>query len=416
MNIWIINPYGNIPGEGWRDYRSTMIANALERAGHQTIWWVSNFVHRSKSYRSYSWKDIQVSHGFLVRIVPSTAYSSHTSYERVIYERNYGRNLYEKALQCNPPHVIILAEPSLFFSKPVLELKRRWKVKLIVDIIDLWPELFNILLPHKLAWVSSFIFSSFYKRRATLFKKADAVVAVAQDYLDVAVEADRKKIMEVVYWGVDLQSVRIAMNTPQALPDVIDVNSKRSDEVWITYAGTLGYNYDIKTIMAVAKRVEWSQLPVKLIIAGDGSLRTYVEDTITMEALKKTIYVGSLHADVLTYLYSFCDAVLLAYVFNSTVSMPIKAFDSFAAGLPIINSLGRTIGRLVEKYNVGLQYEAGNEYSLFDAIAQISLDKETRISMGNNARLLADQFDLSVMYRKYATIVEEVAKSDANQY
>ena len=28
MKIWLINPYGTLPGEGWRDWRFTMLADA----------------------------------------------------------------------------------------------------------------------------------------------------------------------------------------------------------------------------------------------------------------------------------------------------------------------------------------------------------------------------------------------------
>ena len=35
MNIWLINPYEPIPGEAWRDYRFTIIAETLARHGHQ---------------------------------------------------------------------------------------------------------------------------------------------------------------------------------------------------------------------------------------------------------------------------------------------------------------------------------------------------------------------------------------------
>ncbi|MBM3349747.1 MAG: hypothetical protein FJY58_08650 [Betaproteobacteria bacterium] len=33
MKTWIVNPYGTLPGEGWRDYRSQMLAQALVALG-----------------------------------------------------------------------------------------------------------------------------------------------------------------------------------------------------------------------------------------------------------------------------------------------------------------------------------------------------------------------------------------------
>jgi hypothetical protein len=49
--IWIVNPYGTLPSEGWRDYRSYMLAKALANRGYQVLWWISDFEHRSKTRR-----------------------------------------------------------------------------------------------------------------------------------------------------------------------------------------------------------------------------------------------------------------------------------------------------------------------------------------------------------------------------
>jgi hypothetical protein len=40
-DIWLFNPYGPIPGEAWRDYRFTMIAETLAAEGHHVIWWTA---------------------------------------------------------------------------------------------------------------------------------------------------------------------------------------------------------------------------------------------------------------------------------------------------------------------------------------------------------------------------------------
>ena len=88
MKVWVINPYGNIPGEGWRTYRTTLIANAFVANGHQVVSWVSNIQHRSKQKRTETWKDIQVNPNYLIKIVPSTGYLGHISLAR-IHEKHY---------------------------------------------------------------------------------------------------------------------------------------------------------------------------------------------------------------------------------------------------------------------------------------------------------------------------------------
>ena len=49
MKIWLINPYGPIEGENWRDYRFNQFGKYLANQGHEVIWWTSNFAHHLKN-------------------------------------------------------------------------------------------------------------------------------------------------------------------------------------------------------------------------------------------------------------------------------------------------------------------------------------------------------------------------------
>ena len=114
MKVWIINPYGNIPGENWRPHRSYTVAKAFEADGHDVTYWISNLDHRSKFERQE--KEIQ-DINLTIKIVPSTKYSEHISINRIKFEINFIKNfivLAEK--EKSKPDLIIIGEPSLFIS------------------------------------------------------------------------------------------------------------------------------------------------------------------------------------------------------------------------------------------------------------------------------------------------------------
>lgn len=412
LTVWIINPYGNIPGEGWRDYRSTLIAKALTDAGHKTVWWVSNFEHRPKSFRSPSWADIHVNPNFMIRIVPSTPYTSHISLSRIRYEKTFARRLCERAAEEMPPDIIVLAEPAIFVSPCVLKLIRHWKTKLVVDILDLWPELFHIALPAWLSKMGSLIYLPLYMRRAALFRRADAIVAATKDYLDVAQKIVDKPISAVIYLGVDVHGIQAGMLPSDSLPEALRERPKAPREVWAIYAGTLGNNYDIGTILLAAELLAAKDCPVTILIAGEGPLKNEVLATIDSKSLKNLIYVGSLSAQAVTRLYGHCDIALSTYIAGSTVSMPLKAYDYLAAGLPIVNSLDRELGSIIREKNIGLQYEPQNPVSLSEAIQKLANNSEMRKEMSENAKRLASSFDEADQHRKFVDIVERVVKSD----
>ncbi len=403
MKVWVINPYGNIPGEGWRTYRTTLIANAFVAEGHEVVSWVSNIQHRSKEKRAEGWKDIQVNDKYLIKIVPSVPYSSHISLARIKYERTYAKNLQAKVLQMNEkPDLIILGEPALFISDIILDVVKQMQCELMVDVIDLWPELFAILLPKKIAFIAKIIFFPLYYRRNRLLKKADGLIAVAKDYLSLALKANPTVPHSVVYWGIALSEVKgMIANTFES--PLLQQLKKKENEIWVVYAGTLGPNYDIKTIVACAKLLVNTAPDVKIIVAGDGPLRNLVNHSQT-----NLVYVGSLTSADVSLLYTKCDIALSSYVSGSTVSMPIKAYDYLAAGLPLVNSLGRDLGAFVAEEEVGLHYIAEDAGSMCTALLTLAKDKKLREQMRHNALALADQFDAKIQYQKVVRVAEEI--------
>lgn len=398
MNVWIINPYGNIPGEGWRTYRTTFIADAFAAQGHQVTSWVSNIQHRSKEKRAEGWTTVHVNPNYQINIVPSVPYQKHISLARVRYERTYAKNLRDRVLEQGAaafPDLIILGEPALFISDLILDLVKRLKCKLMVDVIDLWPELFGILVPKAF----NFIFFPFYQRRKRLFKKADALIAVAEDYLAIARRANARVPHAVVYWGVELAELKGVL-APSFSSVLLRLLHKAPGDIWVIYAGTLGPNYDIKTIVACGHLLAERAPHIKLIVAGDGPLKHLLKSPL--------LYVGSLSSADVSLLYTQCDLALSSYVSGSTVSMPIKAYDYLASGLPLVNSLGRDLGQFVLQEQVGLPYVAEDAESMCAAVLTLASDVKLREQMRQNALALADRFDAKVQYKKVVEVAEEI--------
>lgn len=405
MKIWIINPYGNLPGEGWRDYRSTLLANALVSKGYDVTWWVSNFEHRSKKFRSESWEELKVNDNFTIKLVPSTSYISHISIKRILYERTFAKNLRNIVFKTNEkPDLIILAEPALFISDIVLNIINKFKVPLLVDILDLWPELFNIVLPNKLKFLGKYLLAPLYLRRSKLLRAADGIVGATNDYLQVATLVNNTKFSRVVYLGIDLTEPKKESNSFFSSLNLV----KDEKELWVIYAGTLGDNYDIKTIIDCAKKIEKKDLFFKIFIAGDGPLKFLLEEQIALNNLNKLIYLGRMEINDLDYLYSKCDIALSSYVNGSTVSMPVKAYDYLAAGLPLVNSLNRELGHFVKAYKIGLQYQSENFEDMFNCLIYLYNNPLVLNEMKLNAKNLAKKFDVKIQYENYVNLVDEL--------
>ena len=413
MNIWLIYPYGSIPGEGKRPDRASMIAEALISDGHNVTWWASSFDHTSKAFRSKDWKDIIVSDNFTIRLVPTTEYKQNISYKRILHEKKYSEQIYFHANRSISPDLIILSEPALFRSKPIVKLVEETNCFLLLDMLDQWPELFNIILPKHLKFLGKFIFKPLYDRRKKLFQRAHGVITVSRSYMRVVqsiIPSLPVEYTEIVYFGTDVAKQRAEMNKSAILPSPLHNIIKNKGELWAIYASTLGSNYDLETLLEAAKLLENRKINIKILIAGTGPLQDYVASFIDENNLKQVVYIGNPNSETLSAIFSFCDIGLSMYLKDSTVTMPIKAFHYFAAGLPIINSLEGDLSSLLLKHNAGLKYQAEDSQSLVNALVSLASDRKKREIMAKNSYELATEFDEKNQYKKVVKVIEKVVQ------
>ena len=410
MNIWIIYPNGDIPGEGLRMGRSQMIAEALVPAGHEVTWWVSTFNHNTKTFRSK--EDIVVSPKFTIRPVQTNGYKRNISFQRIQSENEYSKQIYLNAHKYKSPDIIIMSDPALFRSKPIIKLVKEKKALLVLDVIDLWPELFHIIFPKFLSKIGNLIFAPLYFHRKNLFRKADAIIAVSESYLDLAKKIAPNLSMEYmksVYYGINLAKFRSVEERSSVLPFPLQNITRTKGELLAIYASSLGSNYDLKTLLEAVKLLEKRKINLKVLIAGIGPLKDYIISFIKENNLKQVIYIGNPDSSTMSSIFSYCDIGLSMYVKGSTVAMPIKAFNYFCAGLPIVNSLKGDLSDILLKHNAGSNFEPENARSLVEVLQGLINSPSKLETMAKNSYNLASLFDEKIQYKKVLDMVEKLA-------
>jgi glycosyltransferase involved in cell wall biosynthesis len=90
-------------------------------------------------------------------------------------------------------------------------------------------------------------------------------------------------------------------------------------------------------------------------------------------------------------------------------SSPNKMFDSFAAGVPIIQSTKGWISDLVQKENCGINVFPDDPYSFGKAIGLLGLEVTIREMMSGNAlRLAKTDFSRDLLAQKYLGALENL--------
>ena len=407
MKIWIVNPYGELPSEGWREYRSFMLAKALAARGHDVTWWISDFVHRSKKYRpSGELVEPALPPGARVISVHTTPYVSNISLARIRYEGNYGQEMARLGEKEARPDVIVMGDPSLFFSKPVLAYRNKVGCKLVLDVIDLWPELFEVALPKWLRPLGRLIFYPLYQRRNKLVRACDGVVAVSRDYLRIALQDQSETIPGLVaYLGIDNKGH--AMAKVNSSLDAILKQFRTQFALTAVYAGTLGDAYDIDIVIAAVKRAKLMQLPIGFVVAGEGPRKLDMH-TLAESHTSHFKFVGRLPASDMATLYANCDVGLMTYVVGSTVAMPVKFYDYLAGGVAILNSLGRDVGEIIENQRVGLNYQPSNLDDFMDKLLSMLRQPPELKTYKENASQLVSAYDTKIQYGTFSKFLESL--------
>jgi glycosyltransferase involved in cell wall biosynthesis len=404
--VWIVNPYGSLHDEAWQEYRSSMLARALSRAGHRAVWWISSFEHRSKKFRSDTWRRIDLDDRTSVIVVPTTPYRAHISLARIRSERAFARQVVRQATHEPRPDVVVLADPALFFGPPVVKWCRQRRVRLVVDILDLWPELFAVVLPGALRRLQRAVFWPLYARRRRLLRAADGIVVVSCDYLDPVIEAGAQCPTEICYLGVpparELPEPSGAEPSIAAMPQL---PPKPAGEVWFVYAGTFGEAYDLPTVALAVGKLAAAGVKCRFVFAGDGPLRPVVEDLARSHPALVS-FVGTLAPAELRSVYQLCDVGICSYSPASTVAMPVKFYDYLGAGLAVVNSLRRECGSLVASSGCGVNYLAGDAESLASALEWCVARPQDLQACAAASRRLADSFDSDAQHDRFVRFIE----------
>jgi glycosyltransferase involved in cell wall biosynthesis len=412
MIIYLSNPYGTIPGEEWREYRFYLLAQTLVEEGHEVVWFTSTFSHHFKKQRSLESKKIFVRPGFCIHLIKSPGYKKNISFKRFYRDFIYGFNLrrilnrdYDK------PDAFIIGDSPLAFYFPSYLYCRKNNIPYVIDQMDLWPELIIESIPKLLRPFGNFFFKFHYFFRNLVYNNANGFIALAKKYYEIPLShAPRlaKIPKAIIYNGIKIKEYNkeysgTAFQNSKQLP------IKEQGDIWVIFAGTLGPSYDIRTILISFQELNASN--TKLIIAGDGSERNYVENFLKFNKSSNIVYLGKLSKTVLADIYLLCDVGLNAYGPYSNVEMSDKFYDYTAAGLAIINSLKGEVSDWLLNYDLGINYSSGSTSSLKEALSIYIHNVDLLRKHKKNSRDISVEFDQIVQLKKFKEFWKEFSIS-----
>lgn len=396
MNVWIINPFDNLPLEGYRPMRFWLMAEAFCRAGHNVVYWTSEFSHANKKKRVLN-TECEVP--FKLEILETVPYYKNVSLRRFYSHRKLAKTFFKEAhLALNSgryssPNLIIASSPPLELVDAAHSIASKVNAKVIVDIMDAWPETFERIVPRFLLW-------SLRRLAKRNYLRANAITTVADNYAELARSYGFSKDIHRFYHGIILNGDSPPTNQkplPSSLfPFPSSHPSKGAVSLRIVYAGNMGRSYDLKTAI---EAVEILGNLVTLDIAGKGDQEASLKAMVNEKGIKGIKFHGYLSNQELSQLLSECDVGLVPMDPKSCVGIPYKFADYAKNSLAMVSSLGGESAELLSKYGAGESYEYGNSASLVSSIKAI-IPRITAMRLASS-RLVEENFDAIKIYDRY---------------
>lgn len=412
MKIWLIHIGELLPIDGpTRPFRYGILAEMLSERGHYVTRWAPTFIHAYKKHRFLHDHAIELNSYYQIKLLYTRGYDKNISLRRLLFCRQIASVFADRIKKEKPPDIILSAIPTPEMSAVSIDYAKRYHIPCVIDIRDLWPDIFLDVVPKKLRWLARLALWWTFNTNHRIFREATGIVAVSSSYLDWGLTCgDRQRcetdgIFPLGYMEKPIPKEQFALEKQNL------INAGVNPEQFICcFIGQFGASYDLETIIDAARELEKDlETRVQFVLCGDGTKMPSLKKRAA--GLHNVIFLSWVNYPTIAALREISDVGLASYVKDAPQSLPNKVFEYLSGGLPIISSLCGELETILAENDCGITYKAGNVQEFIEALRQL-LDNPNQCQyMGNNAlRIFNEQFSGERVYGRMIDYLERIVR------
>lgn len=320
--------------------------------------------------------------------IKSKPYYKNISMARITSHYIFAKSAFEHIENLQPDLLYVIVPPNSLAKFASVYRKKHKDIKLIFDLIDLWPENMSI------GKMKNFpLFNSWRLLRDKSFKSADYIITECDLYQEVL----EKQLKEI-----KTKTVYLAKREYNA-DSKIAINN---NEIHLCYLGSINNIIDIPKIKKIVKSINKIK-PVTLHIIGDGESKD-----ILINEIKSTGTIVEYHGKIYDSkakqcIFDKCQFGLNIMKDAVCVGLTMKSIDYFQAGLPIINNIRFDTANIVDKYNIGINILEDNIEDVAANIADFDINK-ILIMRENSKKVFNSLFSIGAFNEKLKDVIKEL--------
>lgn len=333
------------------EHRVRLLQAYFLKQAHEVCVFTSDYRHFQKRYRH------KVPDGFI--FVHADAYQRNLSAARLHSHDKFTKDVFAAVETKQPDLIWVLAPPNSLVKQAALYKKSHPKIKLVIDMIDMWPE--TMPVPRFLNAGTQNLrikylppFSWWKGLRDRYIDVADAVVTECELYQSVLKsKCDAGKLHTLYLAKADSDLPPVSAATDSIAPP--------GDRWALCYLGSINHIIDISSICSIITNLPKREKCPALHVIGDGEQRNELLEAARI-AGAEVIYHGKVFDPLEKQcILDGCHFGLNIMKDSVFVGLTMKSLDYFAAGLPVLNNIKGDTWTLVEKNHIGINLGSENK-------------------------------------------------------
>ena len=349
--------------------RVSFVLDACKKRGYEVNVITSDYSHIRKEKRS------NIPEGY--EAINARPYSKNLSLVRMLSHRKFAKDAFALVEKYNP-NLIWLMAPANSLIKEANNYKNNHDVKIIIDIIDMWPESLPININKDL-----FPFKLWRNIRKNSINCADALVTECDLYQDV-LGKEYKKGIKTIYWARENRDI----NKELILPE---------DKLSLCYIGSINNIIDIDRICSL---INSADRKVIIHLIGEGEKTN--EMIKRLKEVCEVEYYGAVRDETKkNEIFNKCHAGINIYKEGLYIGLTVKCIDYLEHGLPLINNIKGDTWNFVSENKIGINVDKDTRLNSQKLI-------EMRKNNQNIYDLFENNFTKEVFEKKCLEVIDEV--------
>lgn len=295
--------------------------------------------------------------------------------------------------------LLIVESPPLFLGLSGVPMSWLTRARMILMVSDIWPDVavrMGDVISDKQARLLEKLEGWVYRRSACVaLTNPGAVEQVRGRFPDVPCSVISNGV-DTTFFRPELRSAAIRAEFGIA-----------PGQFAAGYCGLHGLFQGLEVVVEAAQRLR-DNPNIRFVMIGEGPTKAALISQARAAGLDNITFYPRQPKSRMPAILASMDTSLIPLAASLPGTMPSKVYEGLAAGVPIVVTAGCEAQQLIERYDVGRCFAAGNADELVKAIAELAANPETCDGIRVNCLGLARRFDRSRIAERTERILRAV--------